>query len=129
VEVTVELENGFLRYTFRGDWDWDVFNRAVERGCALRHEQPINVLLDLINAQHVSTDAVLHLKRAVRLAEQNSGHYVVVATSANALTIFMLFTRIYNSLANRFHLVESLEEAYALLQTQDFASSTHPETA
>jgi hypothetical protein len=129
LKATVEWENEFLRFSFEGTWDWDDFYQSIERGRALDRKHTANVILDFRGVSHISPDAVLHLKRAAQIAEQNKRRYIVVAKTSSIQTIFMLFTRIYSSLAPRFFLVNSLDDAFALLAKPERTGLFHPETA
>jgi hypothetical protein len=129
VNATVESKNGFVYYTFEGNWDWDEFYRVIERVRALYQDYPSDGLLDFRYVSQISPDAVLHLKPAAQIAEQSNRRYIVLAGSSSIQTIFMLFRRIYSSLAPRFFLVHCLEDAYAVLVKLERNPSLSPETA
>lgn len=129
MKATVEWENEFLHYSFEGDWDWDVFYQSIERGRAFDHKQPTDVILDFRRVSHIAPDAVLRLKPAAQIAERNQRRYIIVARSSSIQTIFMLFIRIYPSLATRFFLVNTLEDAYAVLARPERSESLRPEIA
>jgi hypothetical protein len=129
LKATVEWENGVLHYSFEGDWGWDEFYQSIEQGRAFDHRHPADVILDFRRVTSISPDAVLHLKPAAQIAEENNRRYIIVARSSAIQTIFMLFIRIYSNLATRFYLVNTLEDAYALLSRPERNPSLSPEIA
>lgn len=129
LNATIEWNHGYLYYAFEGDWEWDTFYQSIERGRTFDRNDSTDVILDFRWVTNIAPDAVLHLKRAAQVAEQNNRRYIIVARSSSIQTIFMLFIRIYSNLATRFYLVNTLEDAYALVAHPDRANSLHPEIA
>jgi hypothetical protein len=129
LKATIEWNKGFLQYSFEGDWDWEEFYQSIARGRTFDRQHSADVILDFRRVMNISPDAVLHLKPAAQIAEQNQRRYIIVARSSAIQTLFMLFIRIYNSLATRFYLVNTLEDAYALGTQSERINSLHPEIA
>jgi hypothetical protein len=108
-----------IQYTFSGGWSWDDFYAIFEQAGACESELNICALIDLRAVTNLPTDAILYLKRAARLAERPTGIIIVIATDAHAVTIYQLFVTIYKTLRDKFRLVASEDEAFAILQMPD----------
>jgi hypothetical protein len=72
-------------------------------------------LIDLRGVARFPSDAILHLKRAVQLANTISGTIIVIASSTTAATNYHLFITLYKPAGDRFRLVADDAEAYAAL--------------
>lgn len=118
MQAEVSWENSartVLRFTYSGDWDWQVFYHVLE-GEACPTGQTICALIDLRSVTHIPSDAILHLRGAAQFAESIAGTVIVIATSVPATTLYYLFTSMYRSVSAKFRLVASDEEAFAILQ-------------
>ncbi len=120
MNVDIRWENDdrtLIRYTYSGDWDWDEFYGILERRLPEdRLDSSSTVLVDFRTINRFPSDAILHLKRAAKLADDTQVQVIVIANSAALVTIYNLFIRVYSSIGKRFRLVRNDEEAYALLK-------------
>lgn len=100
-----------------GDWDWDFFYETFERFRAEPRAQAAqHLIVDGTGVRRINIDAILNLKRAAGWAAAGSIHFYIVLTNRYIRTIYYLFIRIYPDIAPRFHLVDSLDEARALIK-------------
>ncbi len=118
MNVTKSWDNeaqSVLRYTLAGAWDWVDFYATFEPQseiCALKN---LCLVIDLRQATHIPTDAVLHLQRAASMAKGIDGRIVVIATSTAAVTMYRLFVTVYRLVKDKFQLAASDEEAAKIL--------------
>lgn len=97
-----------------GVWDWERFYAALEqhRSTAAQTE---HFIIDGTAVTEINSDAVLNLKRAAAWAAESHKRYYVVASNRYLQTIYYAFIRIYQDLAPRFWLVETVEQANAMI--------------
>jgi len=105
-----------IRFTFAGDWNWEDFYGVFDRRDPYPPDQRICFLIDIRAVTRIPSDAVLHMRRFVKLAEQVGGLIIIIATSVPAMMMFRLFVSVYRSASDKFRLVANDEEAYAILQ-------------
>lgn len=117
VEIRWEDEaRTLIRHTYSGVWDWDDFYTTLEqRPDDLRIGGGVPLIIDVRGIPSFPSDMILHLREAAKMAESTDDLIVVIANSSTLATLFHLFVRVYNRIGRRLRLVNSEEEAYALL--------------
>lgn len=110
-------EKSIIRYTFSGVWNWDDFYQILEQRDFFPLADNVDVIVDFRAISFAPSDAILHLKRAAKMAEGRNNTIVLISNSATIATLYQAFITMYKSLGKRLHIVNSDEEAYAVLET------------
>lgn len=106
-----------MRYSYSGDWDWDKFYKHLEwRDPHTPTDGSVIMLIDFRGVTRFPSDAILHLKRAAKMAEETHELIILICDSPALMTLFNLFIKMYSSVGKRFRLVTDDEGAYALLK-------------
>ncbi len=105
-----------IRYTYTGDWNWEDFYRILEwRDPDVPHGSEVCVLVDFRQTTRPPSDAILHLKRAAKMAEETEGLIILITNSSALITLYNVFIIVYRAVSRRFRIVSSDREAYAIL--------------
>lgn len=104
-----------IRYTFSGKWNWDDFYQILERRNPMTLVQDVDVIVDFRAISIAPSDAILHLKRAARMAEDHNNFIVLISNSATIATLFHAFLMMYKTMGKRMRMVNSDAEAYHVL--------------
>jgi len=109
-------EKSVIRYTFSGIWNWDDFYHILEQRDFLPLEHDVTVIVDFRAISLPPSDAILHLKRAAKMAEARSSLIILISNSATIATLFQAFVTMYKTVGKRLRIVNNDEEAYAVLR-------------
>lgn len=104
-----------IRYTFSGIWNWDDFYRILEQRNPMTLAQDVDVIVDFRAISIAPSDAILHLKRAAKMAEDHNNFIVLISNSATIATLFHAFLVMYKTVGKRIRMVNSDAEAYRML--------------
>ena len=106
-----------IRHTYSGDWNWEQFyTKLAQRPADLGINDGVLMIIDVRGITSFPSDMILHLREAAKMAEVTDDLIIVIANSSTLTTLFHLFVRVYNRIGRRLRLVNTEEEAYALLQ-------------
>jgi hypothetical protein len=104
-----------IRYTFSGVWNWDDFYQILEERNPIALTQDIDVIVDFRAISLAPSDAILHLKRAAKMAEEHNNFIVLISNSATIATLFHAFLMMYKTMGKRIRMVNSDTEAQRVL--------------
>ncbi|MEP7291127.1 MAG: hypothetical protein ABI835_05060 [Chloroflexota bacterium] len=119
MKVDIRWENEaktVIRYSYSGEWSWDDFYAILNQRDPPPPDGQLSALVDLRQTTHLPGDAVLHLKSAAKMAEEIDGMVVIITSNTAMTTLFNIFVTIYKRVGKRFRVVNSEEEAYAILK-------------
>ncbi len=105
-----------IRYTWSWDWNWDDFYRILERrDLDLGTDRNAHVIVDFRQTGNPPSDAILHLKRAAKMADETDKLIILITRSTTIVTLYNAFIAMYSSIGKRLRIVNTEQEAYALL--------------
>jgi hypothetical protein len=121
-------EKRILHIIFHRNWDWNDFQEHRKRAKELVRNVPyaVSVLMEFDkDAQLLPTNALRNLSIAAETAHPNAGLVVLVMPSQLWRIVIVLLKRLLpNSAMQNSHIVNSREEALALLDNYAESSSS-----
>lgn len=116
-------EKTIIRVTYGLTWTWDDYFQADQAAQALLDsvDHRVDLILDMLNTA-LPADSLSRIPTLIRagigLARPNTGIVVLVGTSGYLRTLISAFQKVYPQESRRVFLVETLDEAYALIASK-----------
>jgi hypothetical protein len=119
--ITVAWDNErktIIRYTYTGQWTWPEFYAAAEQQHCLQDEvkHRVDMIVDTLATSFIPDGLQWQFNRAISLSHPNTGITVIVSDRPLIKSVFYLFCKMYPTAADRYRLVETMEQAQAFLQ-------------
>jgi hypothetical protein len=111
-------ENLTLYMDFRGAWDWEEYDRAVDDATQLMTSltHRVDVICNLLGGEPVPLDYVYsHLRRMSELMAENAGLVVMISRDTTFKALVYVFCKTSTSFADKIRVVDTLQKAYSLL--------------
>lgn len=111
-------EKTLLTYEVHGQWTWAELQRILEKAHAMLDEAdgPTPIIADFRDSRFMPDRAMWRGSRIAKGRHPNTGKTIYVGASRFMNVLFDAFKRIYPDLARIVVFVDTIEEAYALLQ-------------
>lgn len=117
-------EHSILRWTFLGRWTWDdYFVCCVSiRREMLRVNHAIDVILDLNDSGRIPSASFTAARETLMRVQKHIDTIVIVATNPMIRSLYEVFRKLNQEVMRQsnitLHLVQSLDDAYALVNQQ-----------
>lgn len=126
VAIRFEDENRLVIWEFSGNWTWNEYYEQRNAVNATIEASPhiVNMIIDLTNSNILPTNVLSNARSATRTIPTNLGKTIFVGTNALLRSFFNMFKQVSGAVsrkAGNYHMVATLDEAYALLKKQDQA--------
>jgi hypothetical protein len=111
-------EQTIVQYDFEGRWTWDEFYPEYQK--ALKMERSVthrvDVLMDFRRSKSVPPSALTHMRKITDNQPDNIGLSVFVTTNPFFNVMYTAGVRFYPKMQDYFVIVETIEEAYEIIQ-------------
>lgn len=120
-----EEDNRIVIWEFQGSWTWDdYYNQRGAVNDAIREKaHDVHMIIDMSASSLLPKNPLTHGTSAMRQAPINIGTTVYVGSNTILRTFFKMFKQIYSaaqpSKKLQIHMVTTLDEAYALIKSQN----------
>ena len=107
-----------IQYDIKGKWTWLEFESALQQSIIMTLESvsTISEIYDLTYSQPFPEDSLDFWRNAIRVMPENRGHMVFIGGGSTVPSLLTVLERIDPAYADRLHSVDSLNQAYKLLQ-------------
>lgn len=128
MSLTVDWGNTqqtIIQYNIKGQWTWLEFESALQQSIIMTLEthDTVSEIYDLTYSQPMPEDSLHFWRNAIRVMPDNRGHLVFIAGGQIISSLLTILERIDPGYADRLHNVDSLNQAYKLLQYLETKSS------
>jgi len=114
----VNSDQKTIRANFVGRWTWDEYYASITemRAMAMEMDHPIDVIFDLNQSALLSLSSPVHGDHTLRILSERIGVIVIVANNVYVKILFTTFQQVYRKWSAKVLMVETLDEAYILIQ-------------
>lgn len=118
--ITVEWDNPektIIFCCYRGKWTWEEFFWAARKASDLQDtvHHTVDMILDMRDSVTTPTGVTGRFKEIARISHPNTGTRVLVINADLMRLLFQVFASVYRPAAKKYQVVDSLDQAYALI--------------
>lgn len=111
-------EKTVIYYTFEGRWTFKDFNGVYQEVFAMLDtvNHPVHAIVDLSKSPFFPTDTLSEMRRLTFEQHRNGGITVIITQNHMAHAMYNFLRSVYRRFSEVFHLVNSQEAAYQVLE-------------
>jgi hypothetical protein len=118
--ITVRWDNDaktIIYYIFDSAWTWDEFNTIYKDVYAMLDtvEHKVHAIVDLRTSRLLPRDTLTEMRRLTYEQHKNGGITIFITANALARTFYSILSNVYRRAREIFRLVNTPEEAYAVI--------------
>ncbi len=115
-----------MRYTYQGQWTWQEFYGVMEQSHQMMDtvDHPVDILVDMRASAQIPQGAVTQFRRIANVRHPNTGTIVAVTEARVARMLYDIFATVFRPIASRYHIVQTIDEAYAAIEDARYQRST-----
>jgi len=118
--ITVRWDNNaktIIYYHFDSAWTWDEFNAVYKDVYAMLDtvQHKVHAIVDLRTSRLLPRDTLTEMRRLTYEQHENGGITIFITDNALARTFYSILSNVYRRAREIFRLVNSPEEAYAVI--------------
>ena len=130
MSITVEWDNPeqtIIMCAYKGTWTWAEFTETTQKATDMQNmvDHTVYMILDMRDGT-TPPNVAGKLREIARINQPNVGRRVLVTNSHVLKMFYQIFASVYRPAARQYEMVNSMEEAYAIIEE---LRAQHQETA